>query len=158
MNFASRSVRIACAALLLGLVACASPPKPPPPPTIIQVSLDAQASVNPDLHGRPSPVVVRFYELKTPANFNAADFFSLFERDKETLGADMLTRDEFQLMPGDKKQFTRPTQPDTRFVGVVAAFRDLERAQWRAISAVPLQQSTPIAIKLDGSSVSAGAR
>ena len=101
MNFASRSVRIACAALLLVLVGCASPPKPPPPPppTIIQVSLDAQANVNPDTRGRPSPVVVRFYELKTPANFNAADFFCLFERDKETLAADMLTRDEFQLMP-----------------------------------------------------------
>ena len=157
MNFASRSVRIGCAALLLGLVACASPPKPPPP-TIIQVSLDAQANVNPDARGRPSPVVVRFYELKTPANFNAADFFSLFDRDKETLAADMLSRDEFQLMPGDKKQFQRPTQPDTRFVGVVAAFRDLERAQWRAISAVPLQQTTPIVIKLDGSKVSAGAK
>ena len=157
MNVASRSVRFACAALLLGLVACASPPKPPPP-TIIQVSLDAQANVNPDARGRPSPVVVRFYELKTPANFNAADFFSLFDRDKETLAADMLTRDEFQLMPGDKKQFQRPTQPDTRFVGVVAAFRDLERAQWRVISAVPLQQTTPIVIKLDGSKMSAGAK
>jgi len=91
------------------------------------------------------------------ATFNAADFFSLYERDKETLGADVLAREEFQLMPGDKRQFQRPTQADTRFVAVVAAFRDLERAQWRAASAVPLNQTTPIVIKLDGSKVSAGA-
>ena len=159
MNLVSRLARVAGMVVVIGFAACASPPPPPPPPkpTIIQVAVDAQANVNPDSRGRPSPVVVRFYELKSLATFNDADFFSIYERDKETLGTDMLAREEFQLMPGDKRQFQRPTQPDTRYVGVVAAFRDLERAQWRATQVVPLHQTTPMVIKLDGSRVSLGA-
>jgi type VI secretion system protein VasD len=157
MNFASRLPHLVCVAALLAFTACAKPPPPPPKPTVIQVSIEAQANVNPDSRGRPSPIVIRFYELKSLATFNAADFFSLYERDKETLGADVLAREEFQLLPGDKRQFQRPTQADTRFVAVVAAFRDLERAQWRAASAVALNQITPVVIKLDGSKISAGA-
>ena len=60
-----------CTALIFMLFGCASAPKP----TLVQVALSAQANVNPDSRGRPSPIVVRFYELKTPTAFNNADFF-----------------------------------------------------------------------------------
>src|ERR1700680_2089380 len=116
-------------AILLGLSACASPP-PPPKPTTITAALDAHANVNPDARGRPSPVVVRFYELKSLAAFDAADFFSMFDRDKETLGAELVAREEFNLRPGEKRPLARTLQLDTRYIGVVAAFRDLERSQW----------------------------
>ena len=114
--------------------------------------------MNPDSRGRPSPVVLRFYELKSLAAFNSADFFGLYERDKETLGPELVAREEFQLLPGDKKQFQRQVQPDTRYVGVLAAFRDLERATWRASAPVPANQTTPLMVTLDGNKVSVSAR
>jgi type VI secretion system protein VasD len=144
--------------IMAGLAACASPPPPPPKPTIIQATIEVRPNTNPDARGRPSPVVLRFYELKSLAAFNGADFFSLFEKDKDVLAAELVAREEFQLAPGENRQFERKPQPDTRYIAVVAASRDLERAQWRAsMPAVPLQ-TTPVVIKLDASNVSIGGR
>ena len=136
------------------VAACSSPPKPPPP-TIVQASLEALASVNPTQQGRPSPVVVKFYELKSLAVFDSADFFSLFERDRETLGADLVAREE-ATRPRNKRTFERTLQPDTRYLGVVAAFRDLERSTWRATVPVTPNKTVPLAITLDASKVVMG--
>jgi type VI secretion system protein VasD len=141
-------------AVLLGLVACASGPKP----TIVKASVDVQPTVNPDIHGRPSPIIVRVYALKSLAAFNGADFFSLFEKDKETLGAELLDREELQLMPGQKLNLQKQFPAETRHIGVLAAFRDLERSQWRTAMAIPAQKTTSVEIRLEGNkaSVSAG--
>ena len=120
---------VACAALMWG---CASGPKP----TAVDLQLSGDATVNPDSRNRPSPVMVRIYELKTPATFESADFFSLFDKDRETLAADMNTRDEFVLQPGQTVSLKREAKPDTRFIAVLAAYRDLERSRWRAVTAL----------------------
>jgi len=162
MELTLRGARSFLPALLLaGLVACASPPPPPPPPpppTVLQVDVIALPNVNPDARGRPSPVVFRFYELKSLAAFTTADFFALVDKDKETLGAELVAREEFQLIPGDQKHFERKVQADTRYVGVVAAFRDLERAQWRATMPVTPQRTSVVEVKLEASKVTIGSR
>ena len=74
--------RMACVVGVLAIAACATPP-PPPPPVIseIQLTVVAGPDVNPDARKRASPVLVRIYALKSAAPFEAADFFSLFEKD-----------------------------------------------------------------------------
>lgn len=144
--------------LVMALSACATPPPPPPKPTTIAATLDANANVNPDMRGRPSPVVVRFYELKALAAFNSADFFALNDRDKDTLGSELVAREEFVLQPGDKRPLARTLQADTRFIGVVAAYRDLERAQWRASAPVPLNQASTVTVSFDDRKVSISLR
>lgn len=42
--------------------------------TKLDLTLTATEQVNPDLHGRPSPVVVHLLELKHPVAFEHADF------------------------------------------------------------------------------------
>jgi len=140
-------------AILLGLTACATPP-PPPKPTTISATLDAHANVNPDARARPSPVVVRFYELKSVGAFNGADFFSLYDHDKEVLGAELVASEEFDLRPGEKRPMARTLQTDTRYIGVVAAFRDLERSQWRATAAVPPNKASTVDVTIDDRTVS----
>lgn len=134
----------------LALIACASKP---PPPTVVQVTLEAKPSVNPDSTGRPSPVVVRVYELKSVALFESSDFFALFEKDRETLGGEMVRADEFNLSPGDRRSFERVLDPATRYIAVVAGFRDLERARWRASLPVPMHRKSPASIIFDASTV-----
>ena len=68
------------------------------------------------------------------ATFNAADFMSLYQRDQAELGADLLAKEEFVLNPGETKTFAKTLAADTRFLGVVAAYRDLEHAKWRTSS------------------------
>ncbi|MES2356136.1 MAG: type VI secretion system lipoprotein TssJ [Pseudomonadota bacterium] len=137
--------------VLFGLTGCATAPKP----IAVKASLEAQKSINPDLRGRPSPVVVRVYALKSLAAFNGADFFSLFDKDKEVLGADLIDREELQLLPGQQRALEKVFPPETRHIAVIAAFRDLERSQWRATADIPAKQTKITAqILLDGKKVS----
>ena len=124
-------------------VAKAEPPPPPPkpvlvvPPRELQLELQAGGLLNPDYLNRPSPVVVRVYLLRAEITFRATDFFSLFESDAATLGADLLAREEVQLRPGRVVTIKREFPPEARFLGVVAAFRDIEKSTWRALSNLP---------------------
>ncbi len=130
-----------------------APPPPPPKPGTLAINISASAGINPNANNRPSPVVVRLYELKASAQFESADFLSLYDKDQAVLGADVVARDEFVLAPGEKKAIAKPLAADTKFIGVVAAFRDLERARWRAVAAVLPNKNNVIAINLDGISV-----
>ncbi len=109
--------------------------------------------MNPDSKGRASPIVVRLFELRATSGFDSADFFSLWDRERDAMGNDLVTRDEFQLRPGEQKKLERTLQPDTRFIGVVAAFRDLERSTWRSTVAVVPQKKQPVTIKIDTRSI-----
>ena len=134
--------RVAAAGVLLTVAACAGAPKP----TQVAGTIEASAKVNPSASKRPSPVLVRVYELKTAAAFNAADFMSLYQRDKAELGADLLGKDEFVLAPGESKTFAKTLAPETRFLGVLAAYRDVEHAQWRSVVAVQPGQMHKVTI------------
>ncbi|SAL79202.1 putative lipoprotein [Caballeronia terrestris] len=150
-----RHVRRAClVALLCVIVAgCKSPP-PPPPPTVVKLTVSVLATANPDRSGRPSPIVVRVYELKSTAAFDSADFFTLYAKDQAALGADLNAKNEFLLRPGESKTLDpAPVQPGTKFIAVVAAFRDIERSRWRATFPVPPNKTSPVAVKVDAADV-----
>src|SRR5262245_56421700 len=122
-------------------------------PPLLQGAIKADPATNPDPNGRPSPVVVRVYEVKALGAFNSADFFSLFERESETLGPELVGREEYDLRPGESRPYRRQLQPDTKFIGVVAAFRDLEHSSWRQAVAVPAKRSVRVTIAVDARTV-----
>jgi type VI secretion system protein VasD len=142
----SKAVVLICLAVILA--ACGKSP------TLISAALQATTSINPDARNRPSPVVIRVYELKTPAAFESADFFSLFDKDQATLGADMVAREEFTMRPGDSKNINRELKPDTRFIAVFAGFREVEKSTWRAVMPLTIGQKNTVQISLDARAVS----
>jgi type VI secretion system protein VasD len=115
----------------------------------LEGAIRVDQNANPDVNGRPSPIVVRVYELRALAAFNGTDFFSLFERETETLGADLVGREEYQVRPAETVPYQRQLQPETKFMAVVAAFRDLERAHWREAVPVPDKRSATVTIGVD---------
>jgi type VI secretion system protein VasD len=133
MRWSLRPVWLACGILLAAGCGTAGPP-------LAQGSIKADPTTNPDARGRPSPIVVRVYELKATGAFNSADFFSLFEKESEALGGDLVGREEFDLRPAESRPYKRQLQPDTKFIGVVAAFRDLENSRWREVASVPAKK------------------
>jgi len=126
------------------------PPKPPPPPPKLSVRITAGAMLNPDVNGRASPVVVRVYELKSLAPFEAADFMSLYQQDRAVLGADLLSREEYVLAPGEEKRIEKLLGAEVRGVGVMAAFRNVEAARWRAATSVEPSKDHVIAATVVG--------
>lgn len=104
--------------------------------TTVAVTLTAGADANPDARGRASPLTVRVYALKSPGPFEGSDFFSLFEKDQATLGAELVQREEVLLRPGETKKLDFNLPPDAKSMGVMAAYRDLDRARWREVRPV----------------------
>jgi type VI secretion system protein VasD len=133
----------ACIALAVG---CGSSSPP-----LLRGAIKVAPTTNPDVRGRS--IVVRVYELKSLASFNNADFFSLFEKESETLSSDLVGREEYQLSPAETRPYQRQLQPDTKFIGVVAAFRDLENSRWRQAVPVPAKKSPTITIGIEAHAV-----
>ncbi|RLW55513.1 MAG: type VI secretion system-associated lipoprotein [gamma proteobacterium symbiont of Stewartia floridana] len=119
----------------------------------VKASLNADKGVNPDINGRPSPIVARIYELKSLSVFNNADFFNLFEQDVALLGDEMLMRDELHFQPGESKLLERELQPDTRYLGVIGAYRDIENATWRRTIEIDVNDETAFVIEFGKSGI-----
>ncbi len=135
------------------LVSCAKPP-PPPVITTVQFAVTSAADTNPDARRRASPVTVRVYALKSAATFEAADFFSLYEKDAATLGADVVQREEFLMIPSQQKTLALKLGPEVKAMAVMVAFRDLERARWRAVQVLDVGKTVDLTALLAGSQVS----
>jgi type VI secretion system protein VasD len=128
---------------VLALAGCLSNP---PKPSNVKLTLRATADVNPDANGRPSPVVVRIYQLKADAAFAGAEFFALYDDEQKALGPDLVKRDEFTLGPGESSPAPVQVSPDARFIGVIAAYRDYRNAQWRVVTKAPLRNNTTVSV------------
>lgn len=135
--------------LLFGLLAGCSAVSPFSTLTKLDVLLTASEQVNPDLHGRPSPVVVQLIELRHGVAFEHADFFSLYGNAQQALPKDWVNSEEVELRPGDRLALKLRIGPDSRFVGVLAAYRDLPHVQWRLLVPVTAQQRNRTDLVLD---------
>lgn len=114
--------------------------------TKLDLSLQGSDRLNPDLNGRPSPIVIRLIELKHPVAFENADFFSLYQRPKEVLSPDLVIKEELELRPGEQRDLKLYVQDGSRYVGVLAAYRDLPESNWRFV--IPLQHKAQNRIEL----------
>jgi type VI secretion system protein VasD len=147
------SARRTAALLLFGCLLAAGTGCGSSSPPLLRGAIAAGPKSNPDARGRPSPVVVRVYELRSVGAFNGADFFALFEREQEALGSELVGREEFTLAPGEKRPYQRQLQPDTKFIGVAAAFRDLENSSWRQTAPVPPARRPTLTIGVEALAV-----
>ena len=131
-----RIQKLASIIAVSGLVAaCAA--SGPPEDVVIKGTLQATETVNPDAQGRPSPIVVKVFQLKARDKFELADFFALFDSAEATLGADVLAVEDVMMTPGEVRPYEGAFDPTTRYVGVIGAYRDINQAQWRAVVPMP---------------------
>ncbi len=120
--------------------------EPDPPKVVIRIK--TEADVNPDMMGRPSPIVIRVYDLRSDDIFNNADFFPLYEDDAGILGDDMTARDELELPPGESVEIEKELDMEAKFIGIMAAYRDLDNATWRGSIETPPDETTYIDVTL----------
>lgn len=125
------------AALVL-LSACHSTPKPAEvKPLDIQVDVIAAADLNPDRHGRPSPVLVWVYQLRDGSKFLSSEFEDLTTRGSTSLAGESLGRLQLTAYPGTVTPLPLRIDPQTQLLGVVAEYSDEPNSSWRAVSPAP---------------------
>ncbi|MFS2159545.1 type VI secretion system lipoprotein TssJ [Pseudomonas sp. Pseusp122] len=139
-------------AALMVLVGC-STLSPYSQVTKLNLKLTASDQLNPDLNGRPSPIVIRLYELKHPVAFENADFFSLYERPKDALAPDLIATEELELRPGGAVELKLSVEEGSRYVGVLAAYRSLPDSKWRHTLKVTQDGVTEANLTLDQSGI-----
>ena len=145
--------KLIIALFFLSLGGCGSEPEKPepvePPPTFIQAKITVSPEVNPDVDGRPSPIVMRLFELKNLGKFVDADFYTLFDNYEAFLGSDLLASNLYHLKPGDTKIVKHAVAPETKFIALAAAYRDLNQAVWRASIPIKIARTTRLEIILN---------
>jgi len=142
-SFAAAALVSACGKTPAPALPPAAPPAPitivaaPEEKVAVQMTLRSSDDVNPNEAGDGSPVVVRVYQLKTEKAFQAADFFAIYKDDRTVLGDERITGDEFVLMPSERRTLQVNLSKETRYIGVIAAYRDIRNAQWRGLVPTP---------------------
>lgn len=107
--------------------------------TDLRLVISAEREINPDHTQRPSPVVIRLYELKDVAAFDKADFVDIYERDQELLSNSLVTRHLLKpIVPGEERQERLVLKPDTTHVGLFAEFSQYRGASYKV--AFPVTQ------------------
>ncbi|OYD21101.1 type VI secretion system lipoprotein TssJ [Oceanimonas baumannii] len=129
-------------ALCLAMAGCSHQPHH----ALLDLSLVASEEQNPDVNGRPSPMIIKLMELKSASAFNNGDFFALYGAAADTLGTDLVAMESLAVRPGETVKLQLRLKPDSRYVGVVAAYRDLDGDNWRYL--LPLKQGKQNVIEL----------
>lgn len=108
--------------------------------TDLKISFKVEADINPDENQRPSPLFIRMYELKSAKQFERADFVSLYERDKEILGADILNTQRLKrLTPGENSDNNFVLNKHTQYVGLFAEFLQFRNSGFKIVIPVVRQ-------------------
>ncbi|WP_284618012.1 type VI secretion system lipoprotein TssJ [Aquabacterium humicola] len=136
-----------------GAVAAASSRSPGPKAPVVEASvagrrtlrlaIRAERSLNTDRSQASASLALRVYLLRDAAAFQRASFDALYDHDESTLGSALLKRESLHLRPGETRELVLPLMDDARHVAVFAAYRELERNQWRSVLPLPADEAMP---------------
>ena len=127
-----RGMLLAAASLLAGCGAA-----PPPRQTTLGMRILVDGDANRGPTGQPLPTLVRLYALRSDMDFQQTDFLTLFNAEAQALGQSLVSRKEFVIPPGGTEVYVDNLPLEAVFLGVMAAFRNIDQSQWRALA--PLQ-------------------
>lgn len=127
-------------------------------PTSMDITISANTSLNPNADDESSPVVVRIYELKSVSAFNQAEFFQLYDDDTKTIGSDLVNKEEYEIAPGTTKKIKKTTADETAYIAVLAGFRDIDSATWRASAPLVKNKENIVTIELTSLAVTLSAK
>jgi type VI secretion system protein VasD len=128
-------------------------PEPPPEPTRVVLEFETAGDINPNIAGRASPLVVRIYHLKSYSAFKDADFISLFEKESDALGGDLINKQEIYLKPNEKRTIYFEAPDAIRTVGILAAFRYYHTGRWKAAASIHRNKTNVFSVRIRGTSV-----
>lgn len=102
--------------------------------TDLEIRFKVDADVNPDDDKKPSPLFVRMYQLKSKKMFKRANFIDLYEKDKDVLGADMISKQKLRrIKPGENRKEQFVLDKKTNFIGLYAEFLDFKKSSFKLI-------------------------
>ncbi len=126
------------------LARCAPPPTLP---AVVNLTMTGSRGQNADPTGKAAPVAIKVYQLTSTANFKRNGRIALTESEAATLGQDAAApSQQFVVAPGETQNQTINLKNGVSAVGIVAPYRDIDHARWRA--SAPVAHSGPTNLTL----------
>jgi len=132
--------------------------------TKLATEVVAAENVNPNYRGAAQPVKLYIFYLANDDKFMQANFADLVAAEPAILGDELVRRAEHLVGPGETLPLDEKFDEAAKFIGVVAAFTEIDSAAWRAIAQVPgrrwtdvlkLFKDNKLEIHVDGTTVTA---
>ena len=102
--------------------------------TDLEIIFKVDADVNPDDDKKSSPLFVRMYQLKSAKMFNRANFIDLYEKDKDVLGADMISKQKLRrIKPGESRVENFVLNKEARYIGLYAEFLQYKKSSFKLL-------------------------
>jgi type VI secretion system protein VasD len=120
-----------------------------------QVRMQAAQYLNPDVTGNPSPLVVTIYQLKKPFSFQQASYSALAQNSASVLGNDLVDKKVVEIRPGDHENVNQVLAQNTKYLGIVAAYRNIDQAMWRKVIKVPTTKNSVVNLNLESQGLTA---
>lgn len=124
--------------------------------TNLTLTLLVDADINPDESDRPSPLYVRFYQLKSTKAFEKADFIQLYEQDESILGDDFIKKDHLKsIQPGKGREEKFVLSEDTEYIAMYAEFFQFKDSKYKIIFPVTSNNifRNKVKVKISGNEI-----
>jgi type VI secretion system protein VasD len=108
-------------------------------PRAMEVTLTVSERLNPDDQGRSLPTVVRVYQLRGLSRLENAEFEDVWQRDRETLGDELVQVEELTVFPNDRVVRPLEVAEGVGAVVAVALVRKPQGTSWRAVVELPTE-------------------
>jgi type VI secretion system protein VasD len=129
------------------LAACGGEP-PPRPPTVVTLTVNGGAGMNPGPDGADRPVTVSVLRLRDPGAFNTADLFALQSDPAAALGADLVGVEQLAVAPGGSASTSISPPPEVTHIGLLAMLREPDGRVWRSTVPVTPNATTAATVTL----------
>lgn len=107
------------------------------PKTTLESKISASARLNPDINNRASPILLGIYELKSSIPFKSLDYYQISSTSHKKLASSLIDFNELEIRPSENKYYKQVLNPNTHYLGLIAAYRNIENAQWKKIIEIP---------------------
>nr|WP_081989047.1 MULTISPECIES: type VI secretion system lipoprotein TssJ [Xenorhabdus] len=122
--------------LLLIMTGCSSQPEKLPPYKLI---FNIASNVNDS-----APLKIHVFLLQSNEEFMSADFFSLQDKAKDTLGDKLVNEDRFFILPFERAHsLLEKNQSEISHIGIIAEYKQLDGKKWRISFPVPVPEKLP---------------
>ncbi|RKT13432.1 type VI secretion system protein VasD [Paraburkholderia sp. RAU2J] len=117
---------------------------------VLDVDLTARAGLNPDDAGRSTSLAVRVYQLKDRKLFDGVSYDDLLKNDRTVLAQDLQASMAAVVNPGASVSLSQPMQADTKYVAIVAFYRNPGKGDgWKyTITKKKLSADAPLKLTL----------
>lgn len=103
----------------------------------VKLNFKAAKNINVDLNNNSLPLYVKCYQLKDDKKFLRANFNELWKKDQEILSNDLITSNEYLILPNKNYSNKICLLKPARYIGCIGHFNTVEENKWKIIKNTP---------------------